>query len=61
MYLYESVKFDYPKLIDNSMHEQLSNFNTLGGFKYQAYLMYLILHKFSLHFQNILEPENLTP
>jgi len=42
------------------MHEQLSNFNYLRAFNYQAYLMYLILNKYSLHFQNLLEPEDLT-
>ena len=61
MYLLESVKFDYPKMIVDNMNEQFSNFNTLTSFKYQAYLMYLILDKFSLHFQSLLEPEQLTP
>ena len=50
MYLSEGVKFDYPKLIADSMHDQFSNFNTLSTFKYQAYLMYMILDKFSLNF-----------
>ena len=50
MYLLESTKFDYPKLIPDNMHEQFSNFNTLTSFKYQSYLMYLILDNFSLHF-----------
>ena len=54
MYLSESIKFDYPKLIANTMHEQLTNFNILGAFKYQAYIMYQILNKFSLHFQDLL-------
>ena len=61
MYLSESVKFDYPKLIVDTMNEKLSNFNTLTSFKYQAYLMYLILDIFSLHFQSLLEPKHLTP
>ena len=61
MYIFESIKFDYPNLIANTMNEKLSNFNTLGAFKYQSYLMYLILNKFSLHFQNLLEPEKPTP
>lgn len=61
MYLFESVKFDYPKLIVDTMSEQLSNFNTLTSFKYQEYLMYLILDKYSMHFQTLLEPEQLTP
>ena len=34
MYLSEGTKFDYPKLIAESMCEQLSNFNTLTSFKY---------------------------
>ena len=61
MYFSESIKFDYPNLIANTMHDQFSNFNTLASFKYQLYLMYLILDKFSLHFQSLLEPEELTP
>lgn len=43
------------------MHEKFSNFNTLSAFKYQAYLMYMILDKFSLKFQSLMEPEDLTP
>ena len=31
------------------------------SFKYQAYLMYLILDRFSLHFETLLEPKKLTP
>ena len=50
MYLLESAKFNYPKLIADNMHEQFSNFNTLASLKYQSYLMYLIMDKFSLHF-----------
>lgn len=61
MFLSESVKFDYPKLIVDTMNEQLSNFNTLTYFKYQAYMIYLILDKYSMHFQSLLEPEQLTP
>jgi hypothetical protein len=61
MYFSKSVKFDYPKLIAYTMHDQFSNFNTLTSFKYQSYLMYLILDKFSLHFQSLLEPEEPTP
>ena len=61
MYFSESVKFHYPKLIEDTMHEQFSNFNTLVSFKYQSYLMYLILDTFFLDFQSLLEPEELTP
>ena len=61
MYLYEGVKFDYPKLITESMCEQLSNFNTLSSFKYQSFLMYLILDKYATHFQQFLELEQMTP
>ena len=43
MFLVERVKFDYPKLIADTMHEQMSNFSTLSAFTYQAYLMYMIL------------------
>lgn len=57
MYLSESIKFDYPKLIEDNMNEQFSNLNTLTSFKYQSYLMYMILDKFNLHFQSLLEPE----
>ena len=61
MYLSEGIKVDYPKLIVESMCEQMSNFNTLTSFKYQTFLMYLILNKFSDHFQQFLEPEQMTP
>ena len=43
MFLEKRVKFDYPKLIADTMHQQLSNFSTLSAFTYQAYLMYMIL------------------
>ena len=61
MYFSDSMKFDYPNLIVDTMCEKLSNFGTLTSFKYQAYLMYLILDKYSIHFQILLEPEQLTP
>ena len=61
MYLSKSAKFYFPKIIADNMHEQFSNFNTLSSFKYKSYIMYLILDKFSLHFQSLLEPEELTP
>ena len=48
--LSKSIKFNFPKFIVESMHEQLTNFNTLKSFKYQSYLMYLILDKFPHHF-----------
>ena len=45
-----STKFNLPKFITESMHEQLTNFDTFRSFKYQSYLMYLILDKFPHHF-----------
>ena len=59
--LSESTKFNFPKFIVESMHEQLTSFNTLKRFKYQSYLMYLIIDKFPHHFQNLLEPKDPTP
>ena len=35
IFLAKRVKFDYPKLIIDTMHEQLSNFSTLSTFIYQ--------------------------
>ena len=61
MYLSDGVKFDYPKLIVDSMCEQLSNFSTLTSFKYQLFLMYLILDKYATQFQQFLELEHMTP
>ena len=61
LFLSGSIKFYYPKFIANAMHEQLSKFSALRAFKYQAYLMYLVLNKHSLHFQSLLEPEDPTP
>ena len=34
MYLSEAVKFDYPKIMADTMCEKLSKFNTLTSFKY---------------------------
>ena len=39
----------------------MTNFNTLRIFKYQSYLMYLILDKFPHHFENLLEPKDPAP
>ena len=61
MYLSQGVKFDYPKLTVDTMCEKLSNFNTLTSFKYQVFLMYLILDKYVAQFQSFLEPKQLTP
>ena len=61
MFLAERVKFDYPKLIADTMHEQLSNFSTLSAFTYQAYLMYMILERYSLTFQSMMDVEDPTP
>lgn len=61
MYLSEGVMFDRPKLIAESICDQLSKFNTLSSFKYQSFLMYLILDKLLNLFQQFLEPEQLTP
>ena len=43
------------------MCEQLSNFNTLTSFKYQSFLIYMILDKYAAQFQEFLEPEQITP
>lgn len=43
------------------MSDKLSNFNALTSFKYQAYLMYMILDKYSMHFQSLLGPEQWSP
>ena len=43
MYLSKAVKVDYPKLIVDTMCEQLSNFNTLTSFKYQTFYFEFIL------------------
>ena len=61
MYLSEAIKFDYPKLIVDSMCKQLSNFCALTSFKYQEFLMYLILDKYVAQFQEFLELEQITP
>lgn len=53
--------FDFPKLIAESICDQLSKLNTLSSFKCQSFQMYLILDKFSDIFQQFLEPEQLTP
>ena len=55
MFLVERVKFDYSKLIADTMHQQLSNFSTLFVFTYQAYLMFMILERYSLSFQSMMD------
>ena len=57
MYLSKGIKFDYPKLIAETMCEQFFKFSTLTSFKYQSFLMYLILDKYSSQFQQFLELE----
>lgn len=44
--LSEFTMFDYPKYIADSMHKQFSIFSSLTTFRYQSYIMYLILNKF---------------
>ena len=61
MFLAERVKFNYPKLIADTMHQQLSNFSTLYVFTFQAYLMYMILERYSLSFQSMMDAEDPTP
>ena len=61
MFLAERVKFDYPKLIADTMHEQLSNFSTLSAFTYQAYLICMILERYSVTFQSMMDAEDPTP
>ena len=60
-FLAERVKFDYSKQIADTMHQQLSNFSTLSVFTYQAYLMYMILERYSLSFQSMMDVEDPTP
>ena len=55
------VKFDYPKPISESMCEQIYNFSKVTSFKYQSFLMYLILDKYASQFKQFLELEQMTP
>ena len=59
--LSEYTLFDYPKFIAYSMHEQLCDFSSLRAFRYQSYVMYLILNKFSVNFENLLDHHDLVP
>ena len=57
MSLSESASFDYPKSVANYMHEHFINFSSLTAFHYQSYIMYLILNKFSINFENLMDPQ----
>jgi hypothetical protein len=62
--LYGPPKFDYCKLLEEFMQAQLENFHSTMSFKYQSYLVYLILSQNHTYFEsrgiNIIdEDENL--
>ena len=61
LFLFETILFNYPKFIAKSIHEQFNNFPSLTTFRYQSYIMYLILDKFYAHFENLLDPQDLVP
>ena len=61
LFLFESTLFDYPKFIAESIHEKFNNFPSLTTFRYQSYIMYLILNKFSVNFENLLDPQDPVP
>ena len=56
--LSESTLFNYHNFITDSIHEKLPDFSSLRAFRYQSYLMYLILHKFSVYFESLLDPQD---
>ena len=58
LFLSKSTLFNYPKFIVESIHEQFGNFSSLTTFLYQSYIMYPILDKFSVHFENLLDPQD---
>jgi hypothetical protein len=44
-------KFDYCQLLEEFMHAQLANFHNTKSFKYQSYLVYLILSQNHPYFE----------
>jgi hypothetical protein len=48
--------FNYPKFIVDSMHEQIHYFSSYRAFCYQSYVIYLILNKFFVYFEILLDP-----
>ena len=61
LFLSKSTLFNYPKFIAESIHEEFNNFSSLTTFRYQSYIMYLILDKFSVHFENLFDPQDPVP
>ena len=43
------------------MHEQLCDFPSFRAFDYQSYVMYLILNKFFVYFESLLNPQDPIP
>jgi hypothetical protein len=47
------AKLDYCQFLAEIMHFQLSNFHSAKTFRYQSYLVYLILFNNVSHFENL--------
>ena len=61
IFLSEDTRFNYPKFIANSIHDQFNNYSSLKTFWYQSYLVYLILHNYSLYFDNLFDLQDPVP
>ena len=45
LFLSEETKFNYPKYISDAINDQFTSYSSLSAFRYQSYLVYLILHR----------------
>jgi hypothetical protein len=49
----QSAKYDFSKFLSDNIHEQLVHFQSWKCFRYQSYLIYLMLYHQSTHFQHL--------
>lgn len=61
LFISEDTKFNYPKYIVDSIHDQFSNYSSLKAFRYQSYLVYLTLYKYPLYFDGLFDIQDLVP
>jgi hypothetical protein len=47
------TRFNYAQLLAGKIHHQLSEFESLGSFRYQSYLVHLFLFSQAIHFSRL--------
>ena len=61
LFLSEDTKFNYAKYIVDSIHDQFANYSSLKAFRYQSYLVYLILYKYPLNLDALFDIQDPVP